>query len=142
MMRLMRLIYSSWRLDDGEGGIEAILHASRRNNERDGLTGALLVGERHFLQVLEGSRTALGACMTRIMRDPRHEAIELISAGEVPARLFADWSMLRIDSGAIGRCMPEPGLLSGGFRPPEMPQAAIEELCRRIAAWGGGDSSI
>ena len=58
------------------------------------------------------------------------------------ARLFADWSMLRIDSGAIGRCMPEPGLLSGGFRPPEMPQAAIEELCRRIAAWGGGDSSI
>jgi hypothetical protein len=132
-MGLMRLIYSSWRLDDGEGGIEAILHASRRNNERDGLTGALVVGERHFLQILEGSRGALGTCMTRIMRDPRHEAVEMISAGEVPYRLFADWNMHRIDTAAIKRRILGRYLVAGAFRPPEMPQAAIEDLCRTLA---------
>ena len=132
-MGLTRLIYSSWRLDDGEGGIEAILHASRRNNERDGLTGALVVSDRHFLQVLEGGRSGVGRCLERIMRDPRHEAIEVVSTGEVPYRLFAAWTMHRIDTGAIRRRLLGRYLVRGAFRPSEMPQAAIEDLCRTLA---------
>ncbi len=132
-MGLTRLIYSSWRLDDGEGDVEAILHASRRNNDRDGLTGALVVGERQFLQVLEGARSAVGCCLERIMRDPRHEAVEVISTGEVPYRLFAEWTMHRIDTSAIKRRILNRYLIRGAFRPGELPQAAVEDLCRTLA---------
>lgn len=94
-MKLMyRLIYKSdsttpmsWKL------VGSILTASTRNNARDGLTGALLLGKRHFLQVLEGDFEAVNHTFQRICRDRRHENIRIVAFDVVDKREFAGWEM-------------------------------------------------
>ena len=70
-----------------------ILAASTRNNDRAGLTGTLLVGKRHFLQALEGDGDAVSSTFERIVQDPRHENIRLISYEVIDTRMFEDWQM-------------------------------------------------
>lgn len=73
--------------------IQDILEVSRRNNEREGLTGLLIVGNRRFLQVLEGDRAALERAYARIKTDPRHFAMVELGRKSIAAREFGDWSM-------------------------------------------------
>jgi hypothetical protein len=91
---MRRLIYKSrsileidWNL------VHDILHASERNNKQRNVTGVLLATRRHFLQVLEGQSDDLSDTFTRIVRDPRHEDIKLISFNVVESRLFDAWAM-------------------------------------------------
>src|SRR5689334_17418274 len=73
--------------------IADILLASRRNNERAEITGALLATDRRFAQVLEGERAAIEATYRRIARDERHTGIMQLLADAIAARQFAEWSM-------------------------------------------------
>jgi hypothetical protein len=95
---LRRLIYRSRsRLNGDPAGIAAaiasILETSRNRNEQYGLTGALLMRERRFAQALEGPADAVHAVFDRIAADPRHDDVELIEDGPVPARAFPGWTM-------------------------------------------------
>ncbi len=101
---------------------------SRRNNARDGLTGALAVNEGWFLQVVEGSATALDRLLRRLAEDPRHTDLEVLSRRPVSGRLFPDWSMV------AARITPEVG--------PQLkrlidqcrvtPEAAVDALLRIV----------
>ena len=71
----------------------AILRQSRVNNGIDGISGLLCARETRFLQLLEGPTESVTATLARIMVDPRHHRIELISDREVEARDFGDWTM-------------------------------------------------
>jgi hypothetical protein len=89
-----RLIYKSkavarmsWKT------VGPILEASVRNNDRDGLTGVLLIGKRTFLQVLEGDKKKVQRSYERIAADPRHCDVQVLSFDTVQERLFADWQM-------------------------------------------------
>jgi hypothetical protein len=73
--------------------LDQILHASRRNNVRDGVTGLLLAGGRRFLQALEGPDQAVLDSYARIKADPRHHALVLLTCRAVDERGFGDWSM-------------------------------------------------
>lgn len=73
--------------------IDAILDVSRRNNQRDGLTGLLAVGGRRFLQVLEGPTAQLTAAYDRIEADQRHFALVQLSRRTIEERSFPDWQM-------------------------------------------------
>jgi len=70
-----------------------ILAASAANNDRDGLTGVLLVGKKNFLQVLEGDFETVNETFQRITRDPRHRRVRLIEFGMTDERLFEEWHM-------------------------------------------------
>ena len=129
-----RLIFSSTRTDTGSETVDAILRVSRTNNVRDGVTGLLIVGERHFVQMLEGDRNAVSRCFLRIAKDPRHRELEIISTGEAPHRLFAEDSMQRVDLSWIGSAVLGRYLFNGAFQPCWLPQAAVEQLCREMAA--------
>ena len=72
---------------------EDILRASRVNNQRDGISGLLVTGQRRFLQALEGPADAVRATYARILADPRHYACVVLSEREVEERQFGDWSM-------------------------------------------------
>jgi hypothetical protein len=91
---MYRLIYKSestvpmnWRT------VGSILDASTRHNDRNGLSGVLLIGKRHFLQILEGDSAAVNGTFQRISRDQRHRNIKLIALDSVENRLFAEWDM-------------------------------------------------
>lgn len=73
--------------------VEEILRVSRVNNQRDDLTGLLIVGGRRFLQVLEGPTSALQRAYGHIKNDPRHFAMVELGRKQVADRSFGNWAM-------------------------------------------------
>jgi hypothetical protein len=93
-MFLVRLIYASTIsgvLDPSD--YQNILASSIKNNSAVGITGMLCCDGRHFLQCLEGSRQAVNRTYARIINDPRHRDVLLLSYGEVASRNFSEWAM-------------------------------------------------
>ena len=132
-MQLTRLIYVSKHDGVDVETLDRILHTSRANNVRDGVTGALIIGEQHFMQLLEGDRTAVGACFMRITRDDRHHGIQVICSGDEEHRLFFEWSMHRIETSRIKQEILSRYTINGDFDPARMSQFAIEDLCRTLS---------
>jgi hypothetical protein len=61
-----------------------------------GLTGAMMLHNGIFAQVLEGPRHALDHVFERIKRDARHSDIAILAKCGAQARLFSDWSMVLV----------------------------------------------
>lgn len=92
-MTIHQLIYISEPFGFDDGILNGILSISRRNNVRDGLTGALVCRRDIYLQLLEGPEAAVEATYARIKRDDRHLAITPLLSAPSEARLFPDWAM-------------------------------------------------
>ncbi len=92
-MTVQRLIYWSQPFGFDEQMLAGILMQARRNNRRDGLTGALIVRGDIYLQLLEGPADAVAACFARIRQDNRHLAVTQVSSAMVDERLFPEWTM-------------------------------------------------
>ena len=92
-LREMQLIYASRPFGYDDLVLTGILAAARRNNARDGITGALICREDLFLQMLEGPRDVVTATFARILRDDRHTEIVNLWSGDIETRLFPGWSM-------------------------------------------------
>ncbi|MES2336118.1 MAG: BLUF domain-containing protein [Pseudomonadota bacterium] len=92
-----RLIYRSHSLLPRQGkddeALAEILKVARIKNANLGITGALMLYDDWFAQVLEGPQAAVEALYTKIKADPRHHAIRLSEAGPVPKRQFEKWAM-------------------------------------------------
>lgn len=73
--------------------VNSVLASSSRNNPDDQITGVLVATQTHFLQVLEGEYEVLNATFERIVRDTRHDTVQLISFGQIGKRQFAEWAM-------------------------------------------------
>lgn len=93
MMMVTQLIYRSQPFGFDDAMLGGILLQARRNNARDGLTGALIVRGDLYLQLLEGPEAAVAATFGRIAADNRHLAVAHISQTRVSARLFPNWTM-------------------------------------------------
>ena len=78
---------------DATAEIEAILALSRRNNARNGVSGALMFNAGLFAQVLEGELVALEETFERIQCDARHDDVRILQFEPVAARRFDAWSM-------------------------------------------------
>lgn len=93
-MTTHQLIYMSEPFGFDDAMLNGILSISRRNNRRDGLTGALVCRRDIYLQLLEGPEAAVEATYARISGDDRHLAITRLTSEPAEARLFPDWAML------------------------------------------------
>jgi len=89
----MQLIYGSRPFGFDDLALTEILSISRRNNARDGITGALICREDLFLQMLEGRRDVVTSAFSRILRDDRHVEVVNLWSGDIDTRLFPEWSM-------------------------------------------------
>lgn len=90
---MLQIMYISSAANCAPIDVAQILTVSRRNNERDGVTGFLYADGRRFLQVLEGPTEAVEGAFTRISSDARHRAVVTLSRRDVDAREFGDWAM-------------------------------------------------
>lgn len=95
---MYRLIYKShsktpidWEL------VNSILETSQEDNTKKGISGVLLATKNHFLQVLEGSFEEVNKLYFSIVRDPRHDEVQLISFNCIENRIFDIWAMHGID---------------------------------------------
>lgn len=91
---LIRLIYASRvAANVSPTALRDILATSQRNNQRDGITGALVFTGSVFLQCLEGDREMVNKTYHRIVPDDRHKDPQILSFTEVNQREFSSWSM-------------------------------------------------
>lgn len=117
-MDLVRLVYVSRPFGFDAAMLYGILVTSRRNNARDGVTGALICRADLYLQLLEGPAPMVAAAFARIRRDDRHLEITELLSGPTDARLFPAWAMrddparswmwtqAEVSDGAVERATP------------------------------------
>lgn len=96
---LFRLLYRSHDLipeADRRREFGTIFTAARSTNKKLGVTGALLLSDDTFVQVLEGEESAVRGLLARIEADPRHDDVVVLEAGPVEGRVFDRWAMARV----------------------------------------------
>lgn len=92
-----RIVYVS-RAAPGIGLREAydIIRTSHNRNRQHNLTGALILIDGHFLQVLEGDAWQVRERFARIATDPRHSQVEVRLQDRVAQPTFGgEWMALR-----------------------------------------------
>ena len=82
-MSIFQLIYASTPFGFDEGTLAALLIVSRRNNARDGVTGALICRGDLYLQLLEGPQEMVERAFQRIEWDRRHLDVKVLSRRNV-----------------------------------------------------------
>jgi hypothetical protein len=96
---LVRLVYRSHSLLPGiglaeqEAGLAEILRVARARNVALHVTGALVLYDDWFAQVLEGPEAAVMGLYDKIRRDPRHDRVVVDQSQTVDGRLFGNWAM-------------------------------------------------
>ena len=88
-------LFSAARLNE-------IVALSRRNNERNHLSGMLLFTGAHFLGILEGDERDLGNLWPRLERDERHCELIQIGSDLCGERWFPKWMMAYTDHAVVG----------------------------------------
>lgn len=94
-MKLERVVYESRATGrtDSLMNMATILAESQRNNQRDGLTGALAAHGGRYIQVLEGAPVDIDRLMRRLDHDPRHREVTILDRRAIESRSFGDWTM-------------------------------------------------
>src|SRR5689334_1815710 len=97
-MSIFRLIYNSHSCIDGDRAtaLGDIFTTARRNNQRLGVTGALVMTGDGFAQALEGEEAVVRELYDNICRDGRHDQVKLLEAEHISDRTFGRWAMARV----------------------------------------------
>ncbi|MBN2869639.1 MAG: EAL domain-containing protein [Campylobacterales bacterium] len=105
---MRQLVYVS-RVDENLQfpDVKMILDRSWHNNREHGITGVLIYDGTYFIQCLEGESEAIERCFERIVRDPRHHDVRLISQRAIEERRFKDWNMSYIGYYVYTSIMPK-----------------------------------
>lgn len=92
--KLERLVYSS-RATEPLGTLDLfnLLNQAREKNSRLGITGHLLYADGLFTQCIEGPPEAVESLWNALFKDPRHDALQILSRQPVQARRFEEWAM-------------------------------------------------
>jgi len=153
--RLSKLVYVSDAVEPmTRESLHALTERICERNHRKGVTGVLLYGNGHFMQVLEGDLTTLSQTFGRIQRDKRHRHVRLLYFQPIAKRSFGEWAMkvINLDDQRMLDRRPFRTLLeeAGTYRAdPETPGADLamqlmEEFGRQLEmatnkGWDGGD---
>ena len=92
-MKLTQLIYCSQPFGYSLEILSAILVASRANNRKNDITGALICRSDIFLQLLEGPEQNVKSTYEAIQNDDRHINVYHLIDQPVKKRLFPAWAM-------------------------------------------------
>ena len=91
---ILRLTYiSRYNTDNPKGEVTRILTQAQQNNERNGITGALVFNHNYFLQSIEGARPVINKLLRKLVKDDRHHDLQIIECREVEQRHWSKWSM-------------------------------------------------
>ncbi|MEM6333880.1 MAG: BLUF domain-containing protein [Planctomycetota bacterium] len=127
--------------------LDRLEERSKQRNAEDRITGLLLYGGGHFLQVLEGPTNLVNATYARIQIDPRHTHLRQIVYQPVEKRKFGEWSMKLIsaDHGtSVDRCELQRVLkryavvtLDHGFDPHRIVDDLVEAFAKQLSSSDG-----
>ena len=129
-MYLVRLIYASKVSENFDpGDVEGILKSARDGNAPKAVTGLLLFTTDYFVQCLEGSRSCVNEIYAGIMRDPRHNRVELLYYQCITKRIFPTWDMAYIGPRDVSHRMLVQHSAGARFDPYSMsPETALSAI--------------
>ncbi len=78
--------------------LKHILESSEKHNAINEITGLLIYQDVYFIQLLEGNETKVVETMSRIIKDRRHNHLQVILESKSNQRIFSDWSMAFCDA--------------------------------------------
>jgi outer membrane receptor for monomeric catechols len=113
-----------------------ILAASKRNNARVGVTGALCLSNGIFLQQLEGDRTEVNRLYHRILADARHRDPVVLNFAEINSRRFTNWQMGSLAPLEANRHIYLKYSRSASFDPYGMSAATLQDFFNELLANG------
>lgn len=91
---LRRIVYTSVLADASQAAVDAIHRTAASQNIHHGVTGALLVGQGHVVQLIEGEDHAVERLWTNLQEDLRHFRIVCLQDDpRAKARWFGGWAM-------------------------------------------------
>ena len=94
MLTLVSLTYISAGVSlPTDSELQQLHQKARKRNAELAVTGVLLYSAGTFMQYLEGPADAVEHVWRIICDDPMHRNILEMDRGEIPARLFPEWSM-------------------------------------------------
>jgi Sensors of blue-light using FAD len=82
--------------------LNEIIAPSRRNNERNHISGVLLFTGAQFLGILEGDDRNLEKLWLKLEQDTRHSDLVRIGEERCIERWFPEWMMAYLDHADIG----------------------------------------
>ena len=126
---LIHLAYVSTQTRDMKAAdLISLLTEVRGLNESRNISGLLLHKNQSFFQVIEGSRARVQETFNNIMRDQRHEGVEILFDEPLEAREFSNWQMGFLDLDGIDVSMLRG--YSNFFDSDEEPRAFLKALSR------------
>ncbi len=137
--QIFRLIYRSHdRIPEPQRKVElgGLFSTARSKNKAAGITGALLVCDDWFVQVLEGDEQQVRDLFTHIEADPRHDQVAVLDAAPVVDRVFGRWAMAQVDGYGtpdIPLIAHRDGIAPAAGRRPTPHQEMILDLMREAA---------
>jgi len=137
-MPLSRLLYYSENQLNPKNGsmlqqLSQLMTVSRRNNEKRGITGALIFDPLWFFQCLEGERNTIISVFEFLKDDERHSNVRLVALEDITERSFGSWWMgLILNDEHIAPAVA-PFLRRGRLRPDEMTGKEIFSLIRDVS---------
>ena len=135
---LYRLVYCSRNRVQGTphevgASIREMVEQSSKNNQRHGITGALVFNAGIYAQVLEGRLLDVETIFNKIKQDARHGEVLLLNVGAVRQRQFGGWSMAFADTGLDDRAPEITQILEQAFAHPSEAVRPVTDLLRRLA---------
>ena len=70
-----------------------IVAGAQQRNAALGISGALVFGDQHFGQIIEGPPESIMMLRSSILSDTRHTGIRTITDGRSTGRRFGGWSL-------------------------------------------------
>jgi hypothetical protein len=114
---MKQVIYTSALQPSLNGpSLRAMLNIARIRNAADGLSGILLYHSGSLVQVIEGTDPHVSSTFGRILRDPRHSSINILSVKEIDAPEFGNSPMAFFDKNQ-NRPMPAGPMAELHLRP-------------------------
>ena len=98
----VQLVYVSRETEPcTDDDLAAILTGARGFNAENNVTGMLVYYNGSFMQVIEGTASAIEDTLGRIQKDRRHHSIVTVSHQTIPEREFGAWRMSFVDTGGL-----------------------------------------
>ena len=126
---LHHLIYVSDLSDQYPCDFQLIVNNAVKTNSAYDVTGALWCDGKHFIQLLEGDRTALSLIFhDKVKPAHQHCNINLLRFDTWERRVFPDWSMSYIGWGSRTKFIAERFVGRQNFNPQEISADDLIEL--------------
>lgn len=71
----------------------AILNEAQMHNSNHGICGVLFYGNDYFFQCIEGRKFEIDSLYEKLLKDPRHKDVALLSYSPINKPRFTGWNM-------------------------------------------------